>query len=453
MSVGVLVITALSLIPAPARAGNLDSFFLGNEAALTGGAVVALTRDAGSVWYNPAGLGGLSRSSIDLSASAYVLRIQRLPGALETKLTSGSHEEDLGSTEMLSVPSAVVATRRLSDDLTFALGIFSPVQDLFTTSTMLRTEDSVAGEGGSLDFDYSQRIQLSAQAARYCVGPAVGWQVSPRLRLGLSVFAVYDTTEVSTSFWVDLDVPQTEPPSRAVVLFFDELSTVAVGMQAVLGLQWNVTGPWHGGVTLRSPILRLYSDADFAATEVEAGTAPDTDPVVRLDFVDRLPDTEPIRQVAPPRLHVGVGRVTGGSAIAVEGDLRPAFEDSSLGIDHRPVWNVRVGGRFRTGEKLWLGGGLFTDRSPEREPTDFGDLQVDHYGATLGAELRSHFSLARGQPSGSILLTTTVAFRYSLGVGTAGGLRFAPFGEEQRVTEVDVFFHEMSLHLGSGMYF
>ena len=193
MRTAVLFVAALSLTPATARAGNLDSFFLGNEAALTGGAVVALTRDAGSVWYNPAGLGGLSRSSIDLSASAYVLRLQRLPGALETRLTSGSHEEDLGSTEMLSVPSAVVATRRLSDDVTLALGIFSPVQDLFVTRTTLRTEDSVATEAGPLGFLYSQRIQLSSQAARYCVGPSVGWQVGPRLRLGLSIFAVYDT--------------------------------------------------------------------------------------------------------------------------------------------------------------------------------------------------------------------------------------------------------------------
>jgi hypothetical protein len=61
------VALALFALPAELIAGDDDGFLLDNEAAMTGGAVVAVTDDSGAVWYNPAALGG-NRHSISLGA-------------------------------------------------------------------------------------------------------------------------------------------------------------------------------------------------------------------------------------------------------------------------------------------------------------------------------------------------------------------------------------------------
>jgi hypothetical protein len=61
-----------------ARAQNTDPFFLGDEPALASGAVVASGRDTGSLWYNPAEFGGLSRGLVSASASTFGVRIRRI---------------------------------------------------------------------------------------------------------------------------------------------------------------------------------------------------------------------------------------------------------------------------------------------------------------------------------------------------------------------------------------
>jgi hypothetical protein len=62
-------VLAIALAPRLVRADNTEPFFYSDDAAMTGGTVVASTRDAGAIWYNPAGLGGIRRGQIDLSGS------------------------------------------------------------------------------------------------------------------------------------------------------------------------------------------------------------------------------------------------------------------------------------------------------------------------------------------------------------------------------------------------
>src|SRR5688572_24815439 len=92
-----LVLVVMAMLPGVARAGNEDSYFQGNEAALFGGAVVAGVSDASSVWYNPAGLGSNERNKLDLSGSAFVLRVRTVDAGLVTELGGDRADNDLRS--------------------------------------------------------------------------------------------------------------------------------------------------------------------------------------------------------------------------------------------------------------------------------------------------------------------------------------------------------------------
>src|SRR5262245_26975794 len=97
-----LLLAAALACPVPARAGNLDSFPLGNEAAMTAGAVVASTQDAAATWYNPAGLGSIERDSVDGSASVIAYRIGHFPRAIRVRTPGAENAGTASSDAVLS---------------------------------------------------------------------------------------------------------------------------------------------------------------------------------------------------------------------------------------------------------------------------------------------------------------------------------------------------------------
>src|SRR5262245_49466713 len=94
-----------------------------------GGAITATTDDGAAVWYNPAGLGANLRDSVDISASAFVLRLRDMPGGLFAETSAGVEARDLADTALLSVPGALAYVRGLSPTLSLGFGLFLPVRD------------------------------------------------------------------------------------------------------------------------------------------------------------------------------------------------------------------------------------------------------------------------------------------------------------------------------------
>ena len=83
----------------------------------------------------------LPLETLDLSGSAFVLRLRDMPGAIRTILPSGEHSADLGSKEFLSVPASLVFVRRFGVDVSGGLGVFVPSQDRSDLGDTLRVED------------------------------------------------------------------------------------------------------------------------------------------------------------------------------------------------------------------------------------------------------------------------------------------------------------------------
>ena len=451
------LLALVQLVAPAAEAGNLDSFLLGNQAAMTGGAVVALTRDGEAIWYNPAGLGaaGLHRSArtmLDVSASAFALRIRPMAGALETVLPDETIVADLTGIDILSVPSALVFVRRLIPGLSVGLGIFVPVQDEFQIEDVLRVKDADTFLGKPVD--YEQRGLLGWDVTEYHLGLAVGWQATDTLRMGASVFVTYTTSRRTTEFWSHIGTPQTA---------FADVTTLqntfehrkAVGGHAALGVQWEPAPDWHLGLMIRSPTVFFATFAEGHILEIPAFkpiTAPGST-LVNTDNTNRG-----LQVTRPLRVHLGVGYTFPGGSVSLEGDLQPALLNEEIAIERRLTWNLRAGTRFQVSKRVFLGAGLFTDRSPNPDPQLVGDLRIDYYGGTFGFELHTPHRVSGRPDSEPLILATTLAIRYALGVGEYGGIRVNPLSTNPGVQRVEYFqrdalFHEVSLHVGSALYF
>jgi hypothetical protein len=100
------------------------------------------------------------------------------------------------------------------------------------------------------------------------------------------------------------------------------------------------------------------------------------------------------------------------------------------------------------------GAGLFTDHSWEPDPSEAWVDQVDYYGVATGIYFETPLTLADASTS-SLVFTSTFALRYALGVGTTLRAVADPAGihTDPGHVAIDLTFHELGLHIGSGLRF
>jgi hypothetical protein len=455
-----LAAAALALsLPTRASAQNTDSFFFSDEAAMTAGVVTAVTRDSGAIWYNPAGLGGVQRGQIDLSASAFGLRIRRVPKALAQVYPEGTQALDVSTTSFISAPVAVGLSRHLSDTVTVGLGIYATARDVVTTDSFWRGRQNVPLGGVDTPLDFHQRLEQDGDFSRYHVGPAVGWQATPRLRLGVSVLGTYGTLASFEQFLIE-GQPTGDPPTYEPAYFLQSQVRAKLsylGVQPQVGLQYQLTDRLHLGVLVRSPELLLTGT--IRASTVTA---------VRLPDAAGQPgplqtETGPIREsyqfefVVPPRGVLALAwSAPGEGFFAVEGDVQTPLKNDKIALDRPTVLNARVGGLRHLSPRFSLGAGLFTERAVDRrlDRDTFLAERIDYYGAAFGVQLRTPLALVKNPQEDALVLSTTVALRYALGVGKVTGLRLDPIGGADNETPaIDVVYHEFIPYLGSSTNF
>lgn len=443
-----VVAALLTLAPRVAWAGDGDLPTIGNEAAISAGAVVAAGRGPGMAWYNPAALGANRRAKIETSSQAFVLRLHRVDGGEVTGLPDGERKSDIRSREIVIIPGATVWAFRVADHVSLALSLFVPTFDEIDMDTHRR--------GTSRRVSYGQQIRVQHNQRRYEAGPSVGWEITPRLRIGASAFVVYDRIARSSRAWAwGLDLGDNN--ERFVQTDVSE-SVRSWGTELVGGVQWSPTDHLDLGLSVRSGQLWLAQNSRSTAVATNGGTTSGGGSTGDIEFIAL--DSGVVRPHDPVELDAGVAyRFTQGW-VAIDGVAAPARRGGD-DEGRRARWGLRIGTRVQVTPDLVLGGGVYANRSTTVVADDFLDFDLDTYGATAGGTLRRAVRLGRGERARTIVFTPTLAVRYALAIGHAGRMRFDLTNLDSAAGDVLVTtgapvaarVHDMALHLGTGVDF
>ncbi len=431
----------------PSVASNDDGILMGNDAALSAGAVTATTTEATALWYNPAGLGGATRHSVDASASAFILRVRPIEAIVFTTLSNGEVvQSDLDNVELISVGASLANAWRISDGLTLSLGVFQPESERFS----FRAFDVAALYDGVTVQEYRQHFSASLQTDRTHLGIGVGWQVLPRFRLGVALFGIYRTTNTTISINAgahDADNPEN---ASAFGIANSSLSLDHFGLQLALGIQWVPVDGLHVGLTLRTPALVFGEIGAFDNTfGFSSSLGPEDERSFEADSADLAVTGAAV--ALPFQAQLALAYAWSDGWISAEFDLRAPFYDAALDEQRELTWNVRAGFQQSIDDEWRIGAGLFTDRSNIDAPDVIGEFAVDYYGLTIGLQMKNTLDL-KLEDRPELEMITTLALRYAAGFGQAGAFDFDPLGTATNNTVGrDVVFHEFTLHLGSSL--
>lgn len=424
---------------------------IGNEAAISGGAVVAAGRSAPMAWSNPAGLGANQHWRLEGSAQMLAVRMRKIPGGLRTDLPDGSRSETIVTREFMVVPNSTVFARHVAHNVTVALGLFVPTFDELVLDGR--------ASGSTPAVRYAQQIKVTRHQRRYHVGPAVGWEITPEVRVGVSGFIVYDKIVQTTSAWARASTPEVPPDTERFVHADLQESARSWGTEFVFGVQWQPVEYLHLGLAIRTPRAWFVQHVDRSAVVTQGGHNPQDGGFAQLSSEPQL-DTAAGRPDDPMQITAGIAYSWARGWASIEGELDPP-RHSSDNDARRMTLNLRTGVRGYVSKKFVLGGGFYMTRSSTVIADDFLEFDVDTYGFTFGAEYRRPVRLGKRERARRLVFVTAVAARYAVSVGNAGRVRIdladlaASEGQVLVTTgdPVRVMMHDFALHVGPGLEF
>jgi len=422
-------------LTARARAGNDDESFVGNQAAMTGGAVFATVSDASATWYNPAGLANVEQTHVDVSGTAYTLRFYSTPDLIRAR---SGEAVNLRVTEFVSIPSQLAYARRIGV-ITLGVGYFVPQSSNLLLRKSLRVTSG----------DAVSAWQLAVEVTRisHSFGAALGWQLARHVRLGFGLIATYEVQSFASS----IIASERDGPEQASFALSSQIGNSArLGVEPSVGFQFELSRRVTLALSARGPRSLITQSTQQSIAEGAGQSG-----VLGAELAEPREAKSGLHLLRAGRVGAGVAyRLLGDAWLAFEADVQPATHSDQSGVQRRAVWNARLGGVYRYSDYLSFGAGLFTDRSPDVESKDAINGSGHFYGGTLGMKLDHRLRLHATEPSSALVLSTTFALKYAYSNGHFNGLVVDP----QAVAELStarrsLVAHETSLYVGGGVSF
>lgn len=452
MSKKIFIILTLLLPSIELFAGNANSFFLGNDAALTAGSHAAIVSDSEAIWYNPAGLGGNELTRISLTTNAFMMRLQDVDNGMSVILPSGTKSENLNSNEFLFVPTAITLATRATDNISWGLGVFVPQ---YQDETFQNDISSVENFPGIIEpVAYRQGFDLDILDMEYDIGGAVGWEVHPKFKIGFALFGLYERTRLNRNEFEDI---QSADGSGTTSLFFVDnyralVSTI--GIRSTLGMQYLVTPNWQLALVAFTPSFQIVSWGNVSADSAGAVAIGPGPVALQAERYSRKIFEWEGDMVEPFHAQAAIAYKQPDYWIGLAADLAIPLKNVSLFIDKPWRWNIEAGSKFKLTDKINMGAGIFTDRTDTNKITALGDTKINYYGLVFGAEFKTPIKRDSGPP---VVFSTTIGGRYALGIGQVGGELFDPEKDgsiaDAKVVARDTIYNELSLHLGTSFLF
>ena len=449
-AVFILAVAAL-VIPRELIAGNSRSFFLGDEAALTGGAGIAVSADSGSLWYNPAGLGGLTLGRMELTGTVYSAKLRGLDDILVTRIPSGKYTADARADDFGSVPTSLVFVRNGNEKISYGAAWYQTRDSWLDFRADMQEPYDTEGRVWSEGVEYHQRAYV------YHIGPSIGIALTPRLKIGASLYFVYTNFNASLRAFLGITDPDADPPTDTIVAVSEQYSEMSLGFMVAAGLQLQLSNRWHMGVVLRTPTFQVWESVDGSSLDSETA-ASETEFFSDFNYTTEEDTRFVFEQTVPMEAQFGVVYRNGDNWIGAEAAVRPPLE----AMDQTLLWNASIGGRMALTSIVSFGAGIFTDNSStEKGAVGSLDWKSDRYGFTTGLEFKTPL-IVKGSPEKegeekkerSLTWTTTIALSYSFEFA-----EYNTFDVNSEHTEIltlprkDGVFHQGFVYLGTALYF
>jgi hypothetical protein len=410
-----------TLGPFAARAASPEAVPVSPEAALTAGAVLASDDVGGGGWYNPASLGAVKRSSVQVGASAYAESATIITDAAQAALPWGTISGDIRSLRYASVPSVLSYSFRLREGLGLSIGVWTPFHD-YEGGTTTITSSGLYPSTPALNSTFAASYGLTERRDDTWGGVAIGWQATRRLRVGVMLQGVYATDVWSLDVNASLRTDSTDPSQSGFHLVYSERGDQGViGVRSFLGMQWDATERVRLAAAVRGPGVRIAAwgpvDKFLSWAVLMPGVAPTQNLVAQQTTPGRGASV-----VEPVRLYGGMRYASGRWTLAAEGDWHPAF-DGQFG-DFREAWNARVGGTWRVDPDLLAGVGVFHDQASSEGTASRSSMRYSGFMGGVVARPSKVVKALGGSDAWDLL--AGVAVRGAYGEGTYRGVYIAP---------------------------
>ena len=401
---------------------------------------MANAKGTDALFYNPAGLARDGRHSLDLSMTAYNLRLQTIKDGLTVQFPDGESRTDLSATEVLPTPTSLVFSRNISPRIGFAYGVYVVESgDIRLDARQRREAFVIDNTFGAFDIDTGMNVQELRQT--YLIGGGLGYQLSPRVRLGGGLFAVYDR-QISNVQIFSGARPTTQQES-AFILAADSADIKVLGLAPSISMQWDPEEHVSLGIIVRPPPFSVYTWGDRSPLVSAPGNAGGQVFETDLEVIKSWS----VQPLEPLSAEMMISFYSSGYALGATFEIVPPIESTgTLAIDTGFQWNFRMGGRFAISEAWSFGLGVYSDRAVDISELTGTQSDFDYYGVTTGFTVEKKIA-------DHISFNSTFGVVYALGSGTVEGVIIDALGGLDGVTArpQEASFHEITINLASGL--